>query len=231
MTEKDLSFWCTLRERILNLNDKLNIRAGIKGCSTCGGVGFYLEEIVLGSNNGKLSLCHCLNSHCLQCPSKGKPPYYEYDPETSKMIPCACHEARMWVQKIESSIIKANIPPRYQYKFLTSIDFNGRDLISLLAACDWANDLVSHWKDANYKRKGMYLWGGTGSGKTLLACVILNELIFRYQVDCKYAKISKDFLDALKDTYQKGSEFHGMERNILEEFVNVDVLVIDDFGV
>ena len=224
----------------MKLNQIILSKDGVRDCSICGGVGFYLEEIVSGSTSGALILCNCVIEYCYNCQSKGKPPFLTYEESLDKMIPCFCHSARVNLKNIERLIQKSNIPHRYKFKFLNSIDTRQEetDTISLLVAYDWADELVKKWQQTvpgnnsrMKEKKGMYLWGGTGSGKTLLACVILNELIFRYGTNCRYAKINKDFLNALKDTYQKDSDFHGQERFIEEEFTNVDVLVIDDFGV
>jgi DNA replication protein DnaC len=151
------------------------------------------------------------------------------------MIPCYCHEARLYYTKLKKNIEEARIPVKYSYKFMNHIDSSSDQTMSILAAMDWATDLIKHWDNheywKNHPKRGMYLTGAPGSGKSLIACVILNELIFRYNIRCLYAKISKDFLSALKDTYQKDSEFHGQERSIEQEFADVDVLVVDDFGV
>lgn len=120
-----------------------------------------------------------------------------FEESLNKMIPCFCQEARLTRNKLDKIIELSNIPPKYKYKFLNSMDLSGSNMISLFAAHDWANELINHWNDIpfwkNKPKQGMYLSGGTGSGKTLLACIILNELIFRYGVKCRYAKISKDF--------------------------------------
>lgn len=211
------------------LNKITPIRSGVSNCQLCGGVGFLLEENVDGSRSGELFLCTCVTEYCAKCDSMGKPPYLSYDNSSNQMIPCFCHDSRTTISHIEKLVDKACIPPKYKYKFLNySIDTSVE--MSILVAHDWADTLVNDWKKKD-SRRGMYLWGGTGTGKTLIACVILNELIFRYKVDCRYAKINKDFLSALKDTYSKESEWHGRERSIEMEFAEVDVLVIDDFGV
>lgn len=150
------------------------------------------------------------------------------------MVPCFCAESRSYIRKAEQLVSEANIPPRYQFQFLSTIeltDSRSDPELSFMVAHDWANELVLRYTDSSYTPKGFFLWGGTGTGKTLLACVILNELIFRYGIKCKYAKVNKDFLSILKDSYQIGSELYGMERAIEREFATVDVLVIDDFGV
>ncbi|PJZ68111.1 DNA replication protein DnaC [Leptospira perolatii] len=150
-----------------------------------------------------------------------------FDESQNRMMPCVCHNARLESDRIEFLIRKAGIPPRYKYRTLDRMDTSE---LSFLIAHDWAADLVLKWKELGKSAQGLYLWGGTGSGKTLLACAILNELVFRYGMECKYAKINRDFLSTLRDTYQKDSELHGMEKTIERQFSEVEVLVLDDFG-
>jgi DNA replication protein DnaC len=208
-----------------------NEKAGLPNCPECNGTGLILDEIVENSRVPRLSVCLCVRENCYVCPSNGKPPYLVYDEPSNKMLPCFCHHARIQLNKIDTKINKSNIPPKYKYKFLESVDLKGIDALSLLAAHDWARDLIENYLDMSKNPQGMYLTGAPGTGKTLLACVILNELILRYGLECRYAKINKDFLSALRDTYQKDSTFYGQEKNIEEEFADFDVLVIDDFGV
>ncbi len=208
-----------------------NLRAGVSNCTNCGGVGIYLLEIVQGTRFPQLSLCNCIGENCYVCPAEGKPPYLQYDESQDKMVPCFCAEARKALSSFIQKIKKANIPPRYQFKFLDQLDISGNGLITLMVAHDWAMELVSNYQNKNRINQGMYLSGNTGSGKTLLACSILNELIFRYNTDCKYVKVNKDFLNVLKGSYNKDSELYGQELIIEMEIANVEVLVIDDFGV
>jgi DNA replication protein DnaC len=219
------------RSKAMNLSHLLKEdKAGIKDCSICGGVGIVLDEFVSNTKNPGLSICNCINEHCYVCPSNGKPPFMVYEENLDKLLPCFCNHARRIKRELELSIQQANIPYRYQYKFLGSVDINGPDSLTLLAAHDWARDLSEKYK-TGVNIQGMYLTGAPGTGKTLLACVILNELMFRHKITCKYAKITKDFLNALRDTYQKDSDTYGKEKNIEQAFVDVEVLVIDDFGV
>ncbi|MCB1178327.1 MAG: ATP-binding protein [Leptospiraceae bacterium] len=216
----------------MKLNNLLPyLHAGTPDCDSCGGTGIILLEIVQGTRFPKLSICNCVGENCYVCPAEGKPPFLLYDEMSDKMIPCICNQARSHLASLLEKIKKANIPPRYQFKFLDNLDISGEGLITLMVAHDWATEMVSNFSNREIPLQGMYLSGGTGSGKTLLACTILNELIFRYNANCKYAKVNKDFLNVLKGTYQKDSEFYGQESLIELEIANVDVLVIDDFGV
>ncbi|WP_367898309.1 AFG1/ZapE family ATPase [Leptospira sp. WS58.C1] len=208
----------------MNLKNLTPIREGSPSCKFCAGVGFLLEENVKNSSSGVLLLCSCVGE---SCPCGGKAPYMVYDESQNRMLPCVCHNARMELGKVEYLVKKAGIPARYKYRTLDRMDTTE---LSFLAAHDWANDIVVKWKERERAQQGLYLWGGTGSGKTLLACAILNELILRYGLECKYAKINRDFLSTIRDSYQKESELHGMEQTIKKQFTDVEVLVLDDFG-
>lgn len=209
-----------------------NWRGGDKSCRLCEGLGLYLEPFAKGSSSPELILCECVKNHCAVCESKGNSPYLVYDEELNKMLPCFCHDTRTVLKEIEQKIQESRIPPRYRYKFLNSLNLKIADNnMSLLRAIDWANELIIHYNDSEYPKKGMYLTGGTGSGKTHIACAILNELIVSYRAKCRYVKVSTDFLELLRSSYQRESEFFGLAREIEQEIYKVDVLVIDDFGV
>jgi DNA replication protein DnaC len=217
----------------MTLEEIIPQRVGDPKCSRCRGVGVFLAEFVRGSQKEAIIPCSCVTEFCQSCPSQGQLPYLVYDEMSDSQIPCECHNARFLLRRMESLMETANIPSRYRFKFLNNIEIDNLqdEEMSFLIAHDWANDLIHRWKDPEFKPQGFYLWGGTGSGKSLLACVILNELIFRYNVKCKYAKVNKDFLNAIRNTYSKDGDNELTERSIEQEFLSADVLVLDDFGV
>lgn len=76
--------------------------------------------------------------------------------------------------------------------------------------------------------KGIYFWSDTkGSGKTMIATALANELINTYKRMVKFAT-SLDILDEIRATYDSHSE--ESESKLLNDLVNTDFLVIDDFG-
>lgn len=78
-----------------------------------------------------------------------------------------------------------------------------------------------HFRD---KGMGLYIFSGTkGSGKTMLACCILNELAKRYAGSIKFIN-ALDFLEMTKKGY-KGEETEAFS------LYNAGVLAIDDIGV
>jgi len=68
--------------------------------------------------------------------------------------------------------------------------------------------------------------GGVGTGKTLLACALVDSICHRKNV--KIITIM-DLIRELKDTWKKGSDYS--EREIIDIYCNFDLLIIDEVGV
>lgn len=197
---------------------------GVENCKICNGLGIILEYI--NPKESIYTICKCVEK-ITKC--DGTPPYEYYDPLENKIKECPSKRARIAVKKIEYLEKISGIPPRYKRKFLTSLDPDIPQSENFLYVIDHIYAVIKDFKSGN--SSGLYLYGNTGSGKTLLSCIILNELIRLYQVPVKYAKISRDILGKIRDTFNPQSEYFGEGRKIEEELANIPVLVIDDFGV
>ncbi len=82
--------------------------------------------------------------------------------------------------------------------------------------------------DYTEQGKGLYFWSGVkGSGKTMLAAAIANELINEHKKYVKFAT-SLDILDEIRSTYGRHDEDN--ESKLLNDLSKAEYLVIDDFG-
>jgi len=75
-------------------------------------------------------------------------------------------------------------------------------------------------------KKGVYLWGETGTGKTVMASSIIREYIIKYGGKIKYISSPKMIME-LQDSYKNDKE---SPVDILKKLSRVDILFIDDLG-
>ncbi len=199
---------------------------GDLNCKICRGMGIILDRLFNPKSSGEYRLCECVENITL---CDRTPPYEYYDPVENLMKDCPSRGARIALQKIHYLQKKAVIPERYKNKLLTDIDLNINNSENFLYVIDHVYAIIKEYPAG--RSLGLYLHGGTGTGKTFLSCIILNELIRLYQIPVMYAKISRDILGKIRDTFNPQSEYFGEGRKIEEELASIPVLVIDDFGV
>lgn len=85
---------------------------------------------------------------------------------------------------------------------------------------------VKNFESLQAEGKGIYLFSDIkGSGKTRLAISILNALIKKYKVEGFYIT-SKDLFDELRASFDIGNT-----QTVLNKFLSVKVLILDDLGV
>ena len=68
--------------------------------------------------------------------------------------------------------------------------------------------------------------GSVGTGKTLLASAIIENLVDKH--NCWIRKVSDIFRD-IKETYSKECPY--TEANVIDKFTNLPLLIIDEIGV
>lgn len=219
-SEQGLEYWKYLANEI---PDKF--KYGNPGCPHCLSLGIIYDPQGGGWDTGALKLCQCVDEKTL---CDGKPPYEYFDVEKNAVIPCPSRNTRIALEKIRNIYSRSGIPPRYRWKFLPSI-INENNYISLNLAISSAVHIIKEF--GNNSMHGLYLHGGTGTGKTLISSTILNELVRLYQTPVRYAKITRDILGKLRASFNPNSEIYGEGMKIESELASIPVLVIDDFGV
>ena len=85
---------------------------------------------------------------------------------------------------------------------------------------------ITNFEIANKRGTGILFYGPYGVGKTHLACSIANELL-KMQKSVVFGSTIKLF-GIIKKSYN--NEIQENESKIISEFINCDVLIIDDLG-
>lgn len=118
---------------------------------------------------------------------------------------------------------RSRIPP--EYKDLMAKDFKwGIYGVNLNKEQGKVLQYITRYEEFKEKGMGLYIHSGTkGSGKTMLACCVLNELSSRYYGSVKFVN-TLDFLEMTK----KGFNCDNPE---VETLYTCKTLVIDDIGV
>jgi len=90
-----------------------------------------------------------------------------------------------------------------------------------------ARGYVRNWEDMKKNGEGFYLWSkNAGSGKTLMACMIANELFKRYKVPSQVLTMSTIF-KMIQDTFDNEDISELKLFNIIE---HIPLLIIDEIG-
>tara|TARA_B100001939_G_scaffold348124_1_gene372920 strand:+ start:38638 stop:39552 length:915 start_codon:yes stop_codon:yes gene_type:complete len=204
-------------------------RYGVEGCPECQGLGILFDP--RAGRMGAYEICNCNRQRC-RC--GGQAPFMYFDEGQNAMVPCPAREAYLALERIIRLNRRSGVPSRFQNRFLDTLDTKDPG-ISLLIAMDHAVEIIYQYgrrKDPDAPDiQGLYLYGSTGTGKTHIACTIVNELIRLYQVEAHYAKISRDILNKIRESFNTSSDSYGMGGRIEKELASYEALVIDDFGV
>lgn len=215
-----------------SLRNRLQANApthGVPGCPDCQGLGLLFDP--QAGRVGAYELCSCTRK---QCKCGAEPPYLFFDETRNGMVPCPARGAHIALNRIVELNRRSGVPSRFQNRFLDTLDTKDPG-ISLLIAMDHAVEIIFQYGLRNQpdapEIQGLYLYGSTGTGKTHIACTIINELIRLYQVEAHYAKISRDILNRIRESFNTASQSYGMGGRIEKELASYPALVIDDFGV
>lgn len=198
-------------------------------CPVCGGKGVIYQISSQSKTVSYLEVCKCVEEKCV-CDKK--PPYlYKLD-NSNTLKQCPCKTARVKIDNIHRLFQKSNIPNKYRYRRISEFKIeNPKSDTELYIALDFATEFINNFKKSQPHPNGLYFFGTTGTGKTMLSCLILNEIIFSYQADVRYIKITRDFFNRIRASFNVESDTYGRGDDIFHSLADQEVLVIDDFGV
>lgn len=86
-----------------------------------------------------------------------------------------------------------------------------------------ANDFIVNFSKYLLSGRGLYIYSNTkGSGKTKLACIIVNEILKRKDISVRFISVT-EYIELVK---RKDDD----SRNEINAILNVGLLVLDDVG-
>lgn len=131
--------------------------------------------------------------------------------------------AGVTAEESEFRKIRAMMP--FEFLDVRAKDFQwSRYQGDVTVAKEMVNRYILHYEKLRNKGMGLYIYSGIkGSGKTMLACCLLNEITKRYKGVVKFVNIL-DFLEMTK----KG--FSGDDEDV-NNIRHAGLLVVDDIGV
>lgn len=154
--------------------------------------------------------------------------YFEKDGiEYARKCDCNILEREIEERKLKF----AAIPENFRGMRLSNFGLSVYKLESSKETLREISKIIKYWlsnfEKMFHRNVGLYIYSGTkGSGKTRFAVSIANELMDR-GIPVKFST-SLQILNEIRNTWGKRNE---EESRLLNELKNVDVLIIDDFGI
>ena len=172
-----------------------------------------------------------LTDICPECKGEGTI-FYRDEEDRPYEKPCPVCEGGK-AKQIETAKKLSNIPLKYSEREYSSFDWNiYRDetgkLIDTTKIKDVTEDFLRAFREWQEEGMGLYIYSKTkGSGKTLLASCICNELMDRYKIRTKFVNASQLInLDKSKNS-ESDDEY---KRDPIKYLCNCELLVLDDIG-
>lgn len=196
----------------------------MKRCKICGSTGVIYDRNIQAGTHGELRVCNCIEK---QCTCGAFPPYQVFN-EKGEHSWCSCRSARLRLDIVKKAFRESDIPKKYKWKFLEDFASVSPKVPKLKG---FISTILDEMKPGEKLKKSFYFWGPAGSGKTLLACIFLQELMLKSAQSGKFIDLSRQFFQRLKRSYDSTDESFGTSGQILDELIRVPFIVIDDFGV
>lgn len=162
--------------------------------------------------------CKCLNecknevSGCVYYPQKNE------DKLDFNYVACKYKNKSIEENKINKSFT-LGISNEIKNACMSEIDINDKKRVELIK---WLKKFYDEYPNS---KKGLYLHGSFGSGKTYLVAALLNELAKKnYKTVIMYYP---EMLSRLKSTFDNTEESYN---EVFEKIKTCDILLIDDIG-
>jgi len=165
-----------------------------------------------------------------QCDGRGLM-FTEREDGRAVAIECDCRKEKIISKKLEF----ANIPDKFSGMSIDNFKTNDKSIYKKQQSIEnamigkrAAAKFINKFKRMKQEKKGLYFYSReVGSGKSMLASIIGNELIHKHKAQVKFSTTG-DTLNAIRATYDPVSDVQTHE--LIEAIREVEVLILDDIG-
>lgn len=148
--------------------------------------------------------------------------------ETARECKCGIRKKQIEERRISF----ASIPDSFKDVRFTNLKrtvYRRKESQEIIVA---ASKIIGYWcehiQDMLRDGIGLYLFSGTkGTGKTMMATALGNELILKYNITTKFST-SIQVIQEIKKTWSETGQY--IESELIDILSNVEVLILDDFG-
>lgn len=185
------------------LQDNEYIENDMIYCTECGQSKLFVGNDWRGNKIARKCVCEC----------------YEKEQARLKQE----EERRNKVMRIEKLKNRSLIDERYKDKQFSELDLTNGSFRSAYTRCKKYCEVSS---EVYEKGLGIYLWGNSGTGKTLLTSCMANALMEK-----EYTVLFTNFfemLKAIRNTFNNNTT--ETDERIINDIADVDFLFIDDLG-
>lgn len=179
------------------------IKDGMIYCSICNQKKLFVGHNWMGKKIARRCVCEC----------------FQKEEQKKKEE----EEKRKKLARIENLKTRSLIDERYKDKTFNDLDLNNDSFKKAFTRCKKYCEIAEEILNKGY---GIYLWGNSGTGKTLLTACMAN-----YLMDKEYTVLFTDFfeiLKAIRGTFNNKS--NETDDDIIKNISEVDFLFIDDLG-
>lgn len=161
------------------------------------------------------------------CDGSGHIPYIDKGYTFAKK--CKCLDDQILSKKLEFALIPNEFRDLAIKDFEVTVYKEYSNVLKAQTAKQISQQYIAKFKRMKELGRGIYFYSATaGSGKTRLAVSIGNALI-KYEKQTVRFITTPDLLGKIRDSWNDKSE--NSEDALVQEFVNVPVLILDDIGV
>lgn len=125
--------------------------------------------------------------------------------------------------EVEHRRSRSMMPPEYVYKRASDFkwDLYGEDTTQQKKI---ANAFILQFQDFRREGRGVYIFSDTkGSGKTMLACCLANEIMKRVDLSVKFITVP-EYIELCKSKVEQ-------DRDVCKSIFDSSLLLLDDIGV